>query len=84
MTHLSNAQVNTDQKLSPSLWAEIRNKKLTGKLELVITIRNGKIPAEIFKTSFQAQRLFESSIFSVYKIVANTRYTVKFEDSNNF
>lgn len=70
ISQLSIGQVNDDQKLSPTLSAEIRDKKITGKVELTITIRAGKMPAEIFKASYQAQRIFESSNFSVYKVYA--------------
>ncbi len=70
ITHLSKAQVNDDQKLSPSLLADIRNKTITGRVELAFTIRSGKLPAEIFKAPYQAQKIFESSNFSVYKVLA--------------
>ena len=70
ITQLSVGQVNDDQKVSPALLAEIRNKKITGKTELAITIRSGHIPAEIFKASYQAQKIFESPAFSVFKVYA--------------
>ena len=70
ITHFSVAQVSSDQKLSPSLLTEIRNKKITGKVELAISIKNGKIPTEIFKPSYQAQKVFEFSSFSIYKVYA--------------
>ena len=70
ITHLSFAQVNDDQKLSPVLLAEIRNKKIPGKMELAITVRSGKFPNEILEASYQAQKVFTSSDFSVYKVFA--------------
>src|SRR5688572_8966605 len=69
ITHFVLAQVNNDQKISPVLLNEIQTKKISGRLEITVTIK-GKIPAEILKPSYQLQRIFESSAFSVYKVLA--------------
>lgn len=70
ITHFTIAQVTGDSKISPLLRTEIKNNKIAGKLLLEITIRNGKIPAEILKPAYQSQKLFESSDFSVYRLFA--------------
>src|SRR6188474_2739114 len=70
ITHCSFAQVNGNTKLSPLLSNEIKNAKTTGRLLLEITIKNDKVPAEIWKPAYQAKKIFESSIFSVFKLVA--------------
>jgi hypothetical protein len=72
ITHCSFAQVNDNPKLSPVLSNEIRNAKTTGRLLLEITIKNDKVPAEIWKPTYQTQKIFESSAFSVFKLVATT------------
>jgi len=70
ITHLSFGQVNADPRLSPVLLNEIRHSKITGRVELAITIKNGKIPEEIFKPVYNAQKIFESPVFSVYRLSA--------------
>src|SRR6187399_415758 len=70
ITHCSFAQVKNSFKLSPSLSNEIKNTKITGKVLVTITIKNEKIPSEIWKPAYQAQKIFESSTFSVFKLVA--------------
>jgi hypothetical protein len=69
ITHYSFAQVS-NTKVSPRLLNEIKNKKITNRLLLEITIRNDKIPAEIWKAGYQTQKIFESPAFSVYKLFA--------------
>jgi hypothetical protein len=71
ITHCSFAQLNDNHKLSPGLSNELKNTKNTGKLLLEVTIRHGKIPPEIWKPVYQAQKIFESSTFSVYKLLAS-------------
>src|SRR5436190_9820096 len=70
-THWSFAQVNDNPKLSPGLLNEIKTKKIKEKLLLEITIENNKIPAEILKPVYQAQKIFESPTFSVYRLLAS-------------
>ena len=70
ITHCSFAQVNDNPKLSPGLSNEIKNAKTTGEILLEVTIKNDKIPAEIWKPVYQTQKIFESSTFSVFKLVA--------------
>ncbi|HEY5966787.1 MAG TPA: S8 family serine peptidase, partial [Chitinophagaceae bacterium] len=70
ITYSSFAQVIDNAKLSPVLSNEIRNAKITGRLLLEITIKNGKIPAEIWKPAHQTKKIFESSTFSIFKLVA--------------
>src|SRR6185436_10145307 len=70
ITHCSFAQLNDNPKLSPGLSIEIKNTKITGRFLLEVTIRNDKIPTEIWKPVYQAQKIFESSTFSVYKLFA--------------
>ena len=72
ITHCSIAQVNDNTKLSPVLSNEIKNAKITGRILVTITIKNEKIPAEIWKPAYQAQKIFESPTFSVYKLVVTT------------
>ena len=68
-THLSLAQVIDSSKLSPGLSNEMKTKKASDKLLLEITIRNNNIPAEIYRLIYQAQKIFESSSFSVFRLV---------------
>jgi hypothetical protein len=68
ITHCSFAQLKDTTKLSPVLLNEIKNTKITEKLELAVTIKNDNIPVEIFKPAYKAQKIFESFNFSVYKI----------------
>ena len=70
ITQSSIAQLTEDKKLSPILLNEINSLKIPGRLELAVTFKNGKIPAEIFKPVYKTQKLFESSAFSVYKLFA--------------
>ena len=70
ITHCSFAQLNDNPKLSPGLSNEIKNSKITGKLLLEIAIKNDKIPAEIWKPVYQTKKVFESSIFSIYRLSA--------------
>ena len=70
ITHCSFAQVIDNTRLSPVLSNEIKNAKTTGRLLLEITIKNDKVPVEIWKPAYQAQKIFESSAFSVFKLVA--------------
>jgi Subtilase family len=70
ITHGSFAQLNDNPKLSPGLSKEIKDTKITGKLLLEVTINNNKVPAEIWKPAYQTQKVFESSAFSVYRLVA--------------
>jgi len=70
ITHCSLAQVNDSTKLSPGLSNDIKNAKITGRLLLEITIKNDRVPSEIWKPAYQAQKIFESSNFSVFKLIA--------------
>ena len=70
ITHCSFAQVNESTKLSPGLSNDIKNAKITGRILLEITIKNDRVPAEIWKPAYQAQKIFEFSTFSVFKLVA--------------
>jgi hypothetical protein len=60
ITYCSFAQLNDNAKLSPGLSNEIKNAKITGRILLEITIKNDKIPAEIWERAFQAKKIFES------------------------
>ena len=74
VTHTSLAQVNHSTKLSPVLFSEITEGKLAAvPMEFVVTIKNGKAPAEISKPTYQSRKLYESYNFSVYKILATVR-----------
>ena len=70
LTHLSFSQLSSYPKISPVLSREIKDKEAKEKLLLQITIKNGKIPAEIRKPGYQTTKIFESSAFSVYKVFA--------------
>jgi len=70
ITHCSFGQLNDNPKLSPGLLNEIRITKIKEKLLLEVTIKNDKIPAEIYKPVYQTKKIFESSAFSVYRILA--------------
>jgi hypothetical protein len=70
ITHCSFAQLNDNQKLSPGLSSEIKNTKIAGRLLLEVTIKNDKVPPEIWQPAYQTQKIFESSAFSVFKLVA--------------
>ena len=70
ITQCSFGQVSGNTKLSPVLSNEIKNAKTTGRLLLEITIKSDKVPAEIWKSAYQTQKIFESSSFSVFKLVA--------------
>src|SRR5436190_10006179 len=70
ITHCSFAQLNDNTKLSPTLSKEIKNAKTSRQLLLEITIKNDKVPVEIWKPVYQAKKIFESSAFSVFKLVA--------------
>src|SRR5215204_2819201 len=70
ITHCSFAQLNNSAKISPGLISEIKNTKTAGKLLLEVTIRNDKIPIEIWKPAYQTQKIFESLTFSVYRLFA--------------
>src|SRR5436190_24220771 len=69
ITHCSLAQVS-NTKVSPLLLNEIKNTKITNGLLLEITVKNDKIPAEIWKAAYQTQKIFESPTFSVYRMFA--------------
>src|SRR5688572_10954679 len=69
ITQIVLAQVNNNQKIAPVLLNEIQTKKISGRIELAITIK-GKTPPEIFKPVYRVQRIFESSQFSVYQVFA--------------
>jgi hypothetical protein len=70
ITQCSFGQVSGNTKLSPVLSNEIKNAKTATRLLLEITIKNDKVPAEIWKSAYQTQKIFESSSFSVFKLVA--------------
>src|SRR6478752_10742839 len=70
ITHCSFAQVNDNAKLSPALSNEIKNAKAAERLLLEITIKNDKVPAEVWKPAYQAKKVFESSTFSVFRLLA--------------
>ena len=70
ITYCSFAQVNESTKLSPGLSNDIKNAKITGRILLEITIKNDRVPAEIWKPAYQTQRIFESPAFSVYRLIA--------------
>ena len=69
-THWSFAQSNNSPKLSPGLLNEIKAKKISGRLELTITIRNDNVPPEILKAVYKTKRVFENETFSVYNLSA--------------
>jgi hypothetical protein len=71
ITHLAVGQAIDSSKLSPGLISEIKNKRIGDRLLLQVTIRNNSIPAEIYKPVYQTQKIFESSSFSVYRLVAS-------------
>ena len=70
ISYCSFAQSDENAKLSPVLSNEIKNAKITGRILLEITIKNNKVPTEIWEPAFQAKKIFESSTFSVFKVVA--------------
>ena len=70
ITHRSFGQLNENPKLSPILSNEIKTTKITGRFLLEVTIRNDKTPSEIWKPVYQAQKVFEASTFSVYRLFA--------------
>ena len=70
ITNFSFGQVSSHPKISPGLLNEIRNAKRMVRVELAVTIRNGKIPPEILKPIYRAQKVFESSNLSVFKLFA--------------
>ena len=70
ITHCSFGQLNDNPKLAPGLLNEIRSTKIKEKLLLEVTIKNDKVPAEIYKPAYQAKKIFESSTFSVYRLFA--------------
>jgi len=70
ITHCSFAQLNDNPKLSPGLSNEIKNAKIAGRLLLEVTIKNDKVPSTIWKPVYQTKKIFESSTFSVFKLVA--------------
>ena len=70
ITQCSFGQVSGNTKLSPVLSNEIKNAKTARRLLLEIAIKNDKVPAEIWKSAYQTQKIFESSSFSVFKLVA--------------
>ena len=70
ITQCSFGQVSSNTKLSPVLSNEIKNAKTIGRLLLEITIKTDKVPAEIWKSAYQTKKIFESSSFSVFKLVA--------------
>ena len=70
ITHCSSGQLNNNGKLSPGLLSEIRSTKIKAKILLEVTIKNDKIPAEIYKPVYQARKILESSAFSVYRLFA--------------
>ena len=59
-THSSFAQLEDNPKVSPGLYGELRKTNLANKLLLEVAIRNDKIPAEIGKPGYQAQKKFET------------------------
>src|SRR4030095_3840747 len=69
-THCSFAQLNDNPKISPVLAREIKITRFSGRILLEVTIRNDKIPAEIWKPVYDAQKIFESSTFSVFRLLA--------------
>jgi hypothetical protein len=74
VTHITLAQVNYRTKLSPVLYNEITKGKLAaGRMEFVVTIKNDKVPAELLKPAYKIQKLYESSNFSIHKILATVR-----------
>jgi hypothetical protein len=70
ITNLSYGQVSSYPKISPGLFNEIRNARRMDRFELAVTITSGKTPPEILKSIYKAQKVFESSNFSIYKIFA--------------
>ena len=70
ITHCSFSQLNDNPKISPGLKSEIEATKFAGKILLEVTVRNNKISPEIWKPVYQAQKIFESSAFSVYRLFA--------------
>ncbi|HEU5166413.1 MAG TPA: S8 family peptidase [Chitinophagaceae bacterium] len=70
ITHCTFGQLNDNPRLSPGLLNQIRSTKIKEKLLLEVTIKNDKIPAEIYKPVYRAQKIFESSTFSVYRLFA--------------
>lgn len=70
ITQPSIAQLSKEPRISPNLLNEIKNIKGTIGIDLAITINNDRIPPEIFKASYKTQRIFESPVFTVYRMVA--------------
>ncbi|HWN87527.1 MAG TPA: S8 family peptidase [Chitinophagaceae bacterium] len=74
VTHTTLAQVSYRTKLSPVLATEITQGKLAaGPMEFVVTIKNDKAPVGLFKPAYKIQKLYESSNFSFFKILATVR-----------
>src|SRR6187401_1388922 len=71
ITHCSFGQLIENPKLSPGLLNEIGSTKIKAAILLEVTIENDKIPAEIYKPVYQARKIFESSVFSVYRLFAS-------------
>jgi hypothetical protein len=73
ITHFTYAQVKERyKKISPVLFNEIKTTKIQGRMELAVTIRNARVPAEIFKSVYHTQKIAESQAFLVYKLFATT------------
>ena len=74
LTHFSPAQVNYHSKLSPVLLDEISKGKIsTEPIKLVVTIKNGKIPIEIFKSVYNTRKIHESADLSIYELAATVK-----------
>jgi hypothetical protein len=74
LTHSSIAQVSYSSKLSPVLFSEVVKGRLAaGPIEFVVTIKNGKALPEIFKPVYKRGKLYETSDFSIYKILATKK-----------
>src|SRR6185503_13572799 len=74
ITHFSLGQLNNNSKLSPVLLNEITKGKIAAKpIELEVTFLNGKIPIEIFRPHYKAQKLFESAELSIYRVFATVK-----------
>src|SRR5436190_5763371 len=71
ITQFAQAQVIYHSKLSPALSNAVKDGKTSiTRIELVVTLKNGIFPIELFKSVYQTQKLFELANLSFYKIFA--------------
>jgi hypothetical protein len=60
----------TEQKLSPVLLSEIRRGQISGKHIFRLTIKNDSLPVKLTAPRYEAKRIFESALFSVFNVTA--------------